>query len=70
MQHANDSSYMDNEKTYDDIDILLSQLKMIEPPPAIIARILGQVQAQTIGGKIPSQPLTWHHMDNGVDQGK
>ena len=70
MQHANDSPYMDNEKMYDDIDILLSQLKMIEFSLVIIARILGQVQAQAIGGKIPSQPLMWHHMDNGVDQGK
>lgn len=70
MQDAPGSPNIDNEKAYDDIDVLLCQLKTIEPPPAIIARILDQVQARAIGGKMPSLPLTRRHLDNSDGQGK
>lgn len=70
MQDAQGSSNIDNEKAYDDIDVLLCQLKTIEPPPAIIARILDQVRARAIGGQMPSLPLTRRLLDNSDGQGK
>jgi hypothetical protein len=53
MQYAQDFSYNENEIPYDDIDILFSQLETIETPPSIVAHILEQVKAQTIGVKNP-----------------
>ncbi len=70
MWYAQDLSYKDHEISYDDIDILFSQLKTIEPPPSIVARILGQVKAQAINVKYPSQPLTRPHPGSSVYQRK
>jgi hypothetical protein len=68
MQYTQQFTYKDNEKAYDDIDILFSQLQPIEPPPSIVARILGQVKAQTIDGRIPSQPLAWQMLGSSGEQ--
>jgi hypothetical protein len=70
MWYAQGLSYKDHEISYDDIDILFSQLQTIEPPPSIVARILGQVKAQAMNVKNPSQPLTRPHPASSVYQGK
>jgi hypothetical protein len=70
MWYAQVLSYKDHELSFDDIDILFSQLKTIEPPPSIVARILEQVKAQAINVKNPSQPLTRQHPGNSVYQSK
>ncbi len=70
MWYAQGLSYKDHEISFDDIDILFSQLKTIEPPPSIVARILDQVKVQAINVKNPSQPLTRQHPESSVYQRK
>lgn len=68
MQYIQQFTYVDKEIAYDDIDILFSQLQPIEPPPSIVARVLGQVTVQTRDGKIPSHPLAWQMLGSGGEQ--
>ncbi len=68
MQYTQQFTYIDNEKIYDDIDILFSQLQSIEPPLTIIARVLGEVKAQAIVANIPAHPLTWQKLNSGFEQ--
>jgi hypothetical protein len=68
MQYTQQFTYIDNEKAYDDIDILFGQLQPMEPPPSIVARILGQVKVQPIDGRIPSQPLAWQMLGSSGEQ--
>lgn len=68
MQYIQQFTYVDKEIAYDDIDILFSQLQPIEPPPSIVARVLGQVTAQTRDGKILSHPLAWQMLGNAGEQ--
>jgi len=69
MQYTQQFTYVDKEIAYDDIDILFSQLQPIEPPHAIVARILSRVKGQAIGGRIPSHPLAWQMLDGSLEQG-
>ncbi|MDQ6643064.1 MAG: hypothetical protein M3Y76_01265 [Chloroflexota bacterium] len=68
MQYAQQFTYIDNEKIYDDIDILFGQLQTIEPPLTLIARVLSQVQSPARVRNIPSQPLTWQKLEGGFEQ--
>ena len=68
MQYTQQFTCIDNEKIYDDIDILFGQLQPIEPPLALIARVLGEVKAQTIVANIPAYPLTWQKLESGFEQ--
>ena len=68
MQYTQQFTYIENEKIYDDIDMLFGQLQPIEPPQELIARVLSQVQSLAIGRTIPLQPLTWQKLDSGFEQ--
>lgn len=68
MQYTQQFTYIDNEKIYDDIDMLFGQLQSIEPPLALIARVLSQVQSPAIVGTIPPQPLTWQKLEGGFER--
>ena len=68
MQYTQQFTYIDNEKIYDDIDILFGQLQPIEPPLSLIARVLSQIQSPAIAGNIPRQPLRWQKLDSGFEQ--
>jgi hypothetical protein len=68
MQYTQQLTYIDNEKIYDDIDILFGQLQPIEPPLSLIARVLSQIQSPAIAGNIPPQPLTWQKLDSSFEQ--
>lgn len=68
MQYTQQFTYIDNEKSYDDIDILFGQLQPIEPPLTLIARVLSQVQSPARVRNIPPQPLTWQKLEGGFEQ--
>ena len=69
MQYTQQFTYVDKEIAYDDIDILFSQLQPIEPPHAIVARILSRVKGQAKDGRIPSHHLAWQMLDGSLEQG-
>lgn len=68
MQYTQQFTYIDNEKIYDDIDMLFGQLQPVEPPLTIIARVLGEVKAQAIVANIPAHPLMWQKLNSGFEQ--
>jgi len=68
MQYTQQFTYIDNEKIYDDIDILFDQLQPIEPPLTLIARVLSQVQSPARVRIIPPQPLNWQKLEGGFEQ--
>ena len=68
MRYTQQFTYIDNEKIYDDIDILFGQLQPIEPPLSLIARVLSQVQSPAPVGNIPPQHLSWQKLDSSFEQ--
>ncbi len=61
---------LDQDVTYDDIDMLFGQLQPVEPPPSLIAHILNQVSSKTTCTPLFSQPMVWDTLDRWTEQSK
>jgi hypothetical protein len=77
MQYSRRISYIDQvvdqDVTYDNIDMLFGQLQMVEPPPSLIAHMLNQVSSKTTCTPLFSQPMlqdTLNHWTVQLDRRK
>lgn len=52
----------------DDIDRLFHQLQTIEPPAALVSRILYQLPARSCFNSFLSQPIVLYQLDRWVEQ--
>ncbi len=70
MQILKRSQIIDSDLPADDIDILCSQLQMIEPPPTLTVRILEQLPARTPALSLFVQPVSLPSFDDWAAQDK
>ena len=69
MQYQEYISFLDDDMPQDDIDMLFSQLRAIEPPPSFISRVLCRVPASMSGVSAEplfSQSVAWNQLDRWV----